>query len=213
MVIERPVAGRRRGAGKIERAQPRRAGRRADDLDHVGIAALAGLGDLGGERRDIHGGVGERLERGGDIGGFERRQVALHVDDDLGAAARIDLAERLENPVGAGQMIGPGHDGAAAGLIHRRGDFGRVGRDHHRADACGLRPAQDVHNHRHACDFGERLARQSGRGHAGGDQNEDIGHLYEPAVVIRVASCAANRLFVHRPPLPRGALQRWIRSK
>ena len=36
-------------------------------------------------------------------------------------------------------MIGPGHDGAAAGLFHRRGDFGRVGRDHDRADACGLR--------------------------------------------------------------------------
>src|SRR5579864_484739 len=59
-----------------------------------------------------------------------------------------------------------------------------------------------MHDHRQAGDFGERLARQSGRGHAGRDENEDIGHLWKPGVVIRVASCAANRLFVHRPSRP-----------
>ena len=40
VVIERPVARRRRGAGEIERPQPRRRDRRADDLDHIGIGAL-----------------------------------------------------------------------------------------------------------------------------------------------------------------------------
>ena len=104
-------------------------------------------------------------------------------------------------------MIGPGHDGAAAGLFHRRGDFGRVGRDHNRADACGLRPAQHVHNHRLSGDIGERLARQSGRGHAGGDQDEDIGHLWKPAVGHTGCTAAPQTgyLCTAPPSPPRGA--------
>ncbi len=73
-------------------------------------------------------------------------------------------------------MIGPRHDRTAAGLIHSRGNFGRVGGDHHRADCGLLRAAHDMHDHRLAGDIGERLARQPGRGHAGGNEDQDIGH-------------------------------------
>ncbi len=102
MMIERPVAGRRGSAGKIKRPQPRRRDRGADHLDHIGIAALLGELDLGRERGDIDGGVGQRGKRRDDGGGIERRQIALQIDDNLGAALRIDLAERLEDAVGAG---------------------------------------------------------------------------------------------------------------
>ena len=74
-------------------------------------------------------------------------------------------------------MVGPRHDGAAAGLFHSRGDLGRIGRDHDRADAGGLRAAQHVHDHRLAGDIGERLARQPGRGHAGRDEDEDVSAI------------------------------------
>ena len=41
-------------------------------------------------------------------------EVALQVDDDLGFAVGIELLQRLEDPVGAGGMVGAGHDGLAA---------------------------------------------------------------------------------------------------
>ena len=175
-MIERPVAPGRGGAGEIKRAQPRRRDRRAHHFDDIGIDPLGSHFDLGRQRRDIDGGVGERQERRADRRGLDRRQVALHVDDDFGAALRIDLAERLEDAVGAGGVIRRGHHRAAAGLIHSRGDFRRVGRDHDRADIGGLRAAQDMHDHRLAGDIGKRFAREPGRGHAGGNQDENIGH-------------------------------------
>ena len=73
-------------------------------------------------------------------------------------------------------MIGSRQHGAAAGFIHNRGDFGGVGGDHNRADRGGLRAAHDMHDHRLAADVGERLAREPGRGHAGGNEDENVGH-------------------------------------
>ena len=97
-------------------------------------------------------------------------------------------------------MVGAGHDRAPAGLAHRRLDLGQIGRDHDRADRGRLGPAQHVHDHRLPGDVGERLARQPGRGHAGGNQDENIGHrLANPSALIRVAKRAANRLFVAPP--------------
>ena len=128
----------------------------------MGIDPLGGHSDLGRQRRDIDGGVGERQKRGADRRGLDGRQVALHVDDDFGAPLRIDLAERLEDAVGAGGVIGRRHHRAAAGLIHSRGDFRRVGGDHNRADIGGLRAAQDMHDHWLAGDIGKRFAREPG---------------------------------------------------
>ena len=74
-------------------------------------------------------------------------------------------------------MIGSRHHRAAAGFIHNRGDVGRVGGDHNRADRRGLRAAQDMHDHRLTANIGERLAREPGRGHAGGNEDENISHF------------------------------------
>ena len=74
-------------------------------------------------------------------------------------------------------MIGSRHHRAAAGFIHNRGDLRRVGRDHHRAEFGGLRAAQDMHDHRLAGDIGKRFARQPACGHAGGNEDKNIGHL------------------------------------
>ena len=101
----------------------------------------------------------------------------------------------------------------------------------HRPDLGGLRAPHHMHDHRLAGDIGERLAGQPGRGHAGRDENERVGHRFAGrlaaelqnvawiASLIRVARGAANRLFVRRrnsgprrhalPPRP-GALTRWI---
>ena len=74
-------------------------------------------------------------------------------------------------------MVGARHHRAAAGLRHgrRRSRVG-IGRDHDRADR---RPPARA---RSTCtiigcaaDVGERLARQAGRGHAGRDQDQDVG--------------------------------------
>src|ERR1700733_7903511 len=132
----------------------------------------------------------------------ERRQIALDVDDNLGVPLRIDPAERLETAVGAGGLIVPRPPRPAAGFFHSLHDRGRIGGDHHGTKLGRLRPAQNVHDHRLSGDFGERLARQPGRGHAGGNENKNLSHRFQRTgiVLIRVARTAANRLIVRRLP-------------
>ena len=71
---------------------------------------------------------------GGEIGGCKRRQIALHVDDNVNAAAGIELLQRLVNAVGARGVIGTGHQGAPTRLFHRLGDGRRIGGDPDKAD-------------------------------------------------------------------------------
>ena len=73
-------------------------------------------------------------------------------------------------------MIGARHHRAALGLIHNSGDLRRVGGDDHGAEIGLLRAAQNMHDHRLAGDIGERLAREPGRGHAGGNENKNVSH-------------------------------------
>ena len=66
IVRARPVRGgagesRRRASGRARPARP-------IDLDHVRVGALGRVGDLGGERGDVDRRVGERPERGADVG-------------------------------------------------------------------------------------------------------------------------------------------------
>ena len=71
-------------------------------------------------------------------------------------------------------MVGAGHHGAPAGLLDAGDDRLGIGRDHNRPGLGRLRAPQDVHDHRRAGDVGERLARQPGRGHPGGNDDEDV---------------------------------------
>ena len=140
-------------------------------------------------------------------GGVKRRQVALQVDDDLGAALRIDLAERLEDAVGTRGMVGPRQHCTPAGLLHGRGNRRGIGRDHDRTDFGLLRAAQDLDDHRRAADVGERLAWQPGRGHAGGNQNQDISHRgAQPSKDPAYTGCnRRGKPAICAPPTARGA--------
>jgi len=61
------------------------------------------------------------------------------------------------------------------------------------------RPAPDLNDHRRAADVGQRLSRQTGRGHAGGNHNQRIaGHRH---------SSIASSFPVTRPARPAGFVQ------
>src|SRR5262249_33309849 len=88
VMIERPLAGRRRRAGEIKRAQPPRSNRGADEFHHVGVGAFLRPRDLGRQRGDVDRRVGERSDRGRDVGWRERGQIALHIEDERAAPLR-----------------------------------------------------------------------------------------------------------------------------
>src|SRR6185312_3953150 len=81
----------------------------------------------------------------------------------------------------------------------------RIGGHEGFADVGRFRPLQHAHDHRLAADIGQRLAGQAGRGHAGRNQNEGIGHrsprrsrpgktnVDRIAALIRVARPEASR--------------------
>ena len=76
-------------------------------------------------------------------------------------------------------MIRAGHDRPAARRFDRAGDARVVGRDDDRPDLGFDRAPPDMDDHRLAQDVGERLARQAGRSHARGDENEGMEHAQE----------------------------------
>ena len=70
--------------------------------------------------------------RGGKVCRRQRRQVALHIDDDVGMALRVSRLERLENAIRARGMIGARHHRAAARGLDAGCNLLRIGGDHHR---------------------------------------------------------------------------------
>ena len=85
--------------------------------------------------------------------------------------------ERLEDAVGAGGVVGPGHHRLAAGAASRPSAIAGA------SVATTTRPTPashgappDMHDHRLAGDVGERLAGQPRRRQAGGDEDDRIGH-------------------------------------
>ena len=85
-------------------------------------------------------------------------------------------AERLEDAVGAGRVVGPGQHRLAARRLDRRGDLGRLSvATTTRPTPASHGPAPDMDDHRLAGDVGQRLARQAGRGHAGRDEDDRRG--------------------------------------
>ncbi len=184
MVVVRTFAPGRGGAGEIERPQPCRAARRADQLHHIGIGPLLLPHDLDGERRDVDRRLLQRQERSADGVRLDRRQITLHVDDELRFAARIDRLQRLEDAVGAGAVVRARHRRLVAGLAHGLGDVRSVGRHHHAAEPARGGSFGYVHDHRTAGDVGERLARQALRGHAGRDQDDDVHRVWKGGDVL-----------------------------
>ncbi len=177
VVIMRARAG---GVGAGERGGAQAAGCAGAPIAFTtfGLLQLGRIGDDRRERRDIDGRIGQRAERGADVGGLDGRQIALHIDHHADAMLGIERLQRLVDAVGAGDVIGPCHDRAAAGLFHRRGDRFGIGRHHRLADLGGERAAQHVHDHRQPGDIRQWLAGQAGGGHAGRDEDDGVGHRF-----------------------------------
>ena len=145
-----------------------------DHLDDVGIAAFLLANDFGGDRGDGDRRIGKRQQRRANRLGRDRRDIALEIDDDLRLLP--DQVESLVDARGAVDVMGAGHHGFAADGSDRRGNRVIVGGHHDTADVRLDRAAPDMDDHRLAADVGERFARQTRRGHAGGDQNQRFGH-------------------------------------
>ena len=145
-------------------------------LTTLGSSFSCFVNDRRRERRDVDCVIGERREAGAHNRRFDCRQIALHIDHDIIGACRVHGAERLENAVGAAGMIRAGHDRLAAGGRHRFDDARVVRRHPDRSEVRLHRPAPDMDDHRRAVDVGEGLPRQAGRAHAGGDEDDGVGH-------------------------------------
>ena len=195
MVIVVAVAARRGDAGEIEGTR-NAAGRsvrceRRHRLDHAWRIALILDADDAAEGRDIDRGLGEGREHGAYDGGFDGRQIALHIDDDVVAPLGIETPHRLMHAVGAGRQVGIGEDGAATGALDRGGDLGLGAGDDDRTDRRLDGAPPDMDDHRLAMDVGERLVGQPGRPEAGGNHEQRIarqrhrGHRSDYATYCR----------------------------
>ena len=107
-------------------------------------------------------------------------------------------------------MIEAGHHRLAAGGGHRLDDARIIRRDPDRSDVGLHRPAPDMDDHRRAVNVGERLSRQASRAHAGGDEDNRIGHRFRLSDIrgARAYTCcqserkAANQLSERTAPQP-----------
>ena len=179
---QRAVTMRRAGAGEIERAAAIAADIPAHDRLHdIGIVAVGIVVDLGGKRGDIRARRGQRIDDRTDIGGIERRKIALQIHHHIVGVFAVDVLQRGVNPVGAGGKIGLGHDRAAAGGLDRLADLMLGGCDYDRADFRRHGPPPDPHDHGHARDIGQRFARHSSRSHARGYQDNGF-HGEKPGI-------------------------------
>ena len=87
------------------------------------------------------------------------------------------------------------------------GDLGGVGGDRDPADLGGFGAAQHVDDHRQAGDVQQRLARQAGGGHAGGNQHQSTGFGHRqkrsgPGVDNRPEMMGIGRKSAHLYGLP-----------
>jgi hypothetical protein len=162
--------------GEVERPETARRDLAAHHLDHVRISPLILPSNDGNQGRQIDVSVGKWGDRSRDGCRIDRRQVALHVHDHVVPPLRVELFHSLEDAVGAGRMVSPGHDRLPAGARHGLSDLGRIGRDRHRPDPRFHRPAPHVDDHGLASDVGQRLVGQARCGHTGRDEDEGVGH-------------------------------------
>jgi hypothetical protein len=176
VVQQRPGPAGRRGAGEVERAAEARLIRREADhgLDDVRVGAIGRVVGRHRERAEIAAQPLDRCERAADHGRWQRRQVALDVDDQLEAAVRVDLVERGTDPVGPRRQRRIGQDRPAARRLDRVADR-RLGASHDdRSQPTGHRALPNPHDHRQAGDVEQRLAGQAGRRHSRRDQDGDL---------------------------------------
>ena len=188
VMIERPLAIGRGGAGEIQRVQPLRARPASPPPSpHSDWCAPRRFTISAASVPISTAGIVEQIDRGAQVGGFERRQVALHIDHDLHVAVRVGDAP-------APRKCGPSPRRDRCGSSARGGRpfppppgsaRNRSRRSPRRALPHSAR-SHDVLDHRLAGDIGERLAGQAGRRHPGRNQDQDVasGHAVSPGVVF-----------------------------
>ncbi len=177
MVIERPLAPGRGGAGEIERAQPARSATgEPTTLTTLGSvrsasSAISTASVAMSTSPSPSGASTARTSRGRDGG-----QVALQVDDGVEPAVR-DRAPAAPRTPGRSPRHGRpasspprSRRGATASAISVLSVATTT-----RPSAALGRAAGDMHDHRLAGDVGQRLARQARGSHAGGN-DDDGGH-------------------------------------
>ena len=109
VMIERPLAPGCGGAGEIKGAGKAGAAEGGDRLDHVRVCAFFIERNFGGQSRNVCPRTNERLARGADQRRVERRQVALHIEDNPARGRhRRFLVRRRQRQRGPPQPPRPG---------------------------------------------------------------------------------------------------------
>ena len=109
------VQPRHRRLAEIKRARgPARIGEAGGDLVDASLVQSRRIGDHGGQSRDVGVGLGQRRNRDPDRRRIEHRHVAVHVDDGIVGALRVEHRERGVDAVGAGRQLRIGQHCATA---------------------------------------------------------------------------------------------------
>ena len=170
-----------------------------DNFDDIGIVDFAGIFDLLFERAHLDCGlVSQRHDGGIDCSGIDEGLIALDVDDDLGVGvARGDFG----NPVGAGNVVGPGHPDGGSEAPGFGKDSLVVGGDNSAGEVSRhVHAFPDVFKHSSATKGGEGFTGKSGRSVPGWNHSQDsAGHTKVYHIRVKgSAGCSESSRFVCR---------------
>ena len=150
MVLQRPVAGRRGGAGEIERAQ--RAGRDRRSRRPSRRSGWCALPRRGSRRPAWRYRPRGRpaAEHGADVVRVQGREIALQLTTMSASPVRVELLQRRVDPVRAGRVVGRSSPRGRRRASPRRRSRRVSVATTTPADPAASRPAQHLHDHRHA---------------------------------------------------------------
>jgi len=121
-----------------------------------------------------------------DLRGVQGGQIALQVDHHIVLALGVDGLQRRPDAVGPRWQVRVGQHRLTPMGFDDVHDLRFARRHHHRAEPGGLGLLPDPHDHGQARDIGQRLGRQPGRSHAGGDQKDRIHRVFGGLFFARV---------------------------
>ncbi len=131
------------------------------NFDDLGSLKLERIRDFGRECGNADFGFVERRESDTQYSRIDSRKIALQYDDDVVAARGIGHSKCGLDSVGSGGKRRVGKHCLATDGTDRIGDGSVAAGDEHGTDIGLDTAAPDMHDHRLASDFGERLAGQS----------------------------------------------------
>ena len=126
------------------------------------------------EGRDVGFRVSETGDGGANRGRVQQRKVALQIDDRVVSAAGVETHDRLVDAVGAGGLAPICHHGTPSDLLDRVGNGAVAAGNNNRPDLGGDGAPPDMDDHWRSGDVGERFARQTRCGEAGGNDDDRV---------------------------------------